>query len=167
MTMNSQQNQSHTADLRASLASRRPGSQRHSRAGVPIWVSRVGALLAYGGYAWGMWALWQAVQPHVSDDLTVRLAGRAVGAHHMREKLFDSGLWLLVVLPFVLYLEALIVGWPKAALRRILFERNASIRMDIGCILADQAQLLRTLGRLMTFGLSAAAGTWLHDEVAR
>jgi sterol desaturase/sphingolipid hydroxylase (fatty acid hydroxylase superfamily) len=168
MPMKSQQNQSYLSDVRAGLANRPAGSQRH-RGGraVLAWVSRLGALLAYGGYVWLLWTFWQALQPHIADDLTVRAAGRAIGAHHMREKLFDSGLWLLVVLPFVLYLEALIVGWPKAALRRILFARNASIRMDIGCILADQAQVLRVLGRLMTFGMSAAAGTWIHDEIAR
>ncbi len=168
MPTNSEQNQSYILNVRATLAGSAIGSQRHKAGhGVLIWVLRSGALLAYGGYAWLMWTLWQAAQPHISDDLTVKLAGHLVGVHNVREKLFDSGLWLLVVLPFVLYLEALVVGWPKAALRRILFERNASIRMDIGCILADQAQLLRVAGRLMTFGLSAAAGIWIHDQIKR
>ncbi len=168
MTQNSEENQLRIADVRANLATRTAGSQRHSAGrGALTWLSRFGALLAYGGYAWLLVKLWQVIAPHVSDDITVNIAGHSIGAHHMQQKLSESGLWLLIVLPFVLYLEALIVGWPKAALRRILFERNASIRMDIGCIVADQAQVLRIAGRLMTFGLSAAAGTWIHDGIAR
>ena len=168
MSINSQKNQSYISDSRADLARRAAGSQRHSGGRTVLtWVLRFGALLAYGGYAWLLWTLWRGLEPHISDDLTVKIAGHAVGAHQVREKLFDSGLWLLVILPFVLYLEALVVGWPKAALRRILFERNASIRMDIANIVADQAQVLRIAGRLMTFGLSAAAGTWIHDQIAR
>lgn len=166
MPTNIQETQSHSENSYLDAARIAAGSQRNTPALVLTWVSRLGAVLAYGGYVWLLWAAWQWFSPHIADDWTVAIKGHAIGAHHMRDKLFESGLWILVALPFALYVEALIVGWPRAALRRILFDRNDSIRMDIGCILADQAQILRILGRLMTFGLSAAAGTWLHDRIA-
>ncbi|WP_443748185.1 sterol desaturase family protein [Asticcacaulis solisilvae] len=127
-----------------------------------IWAM---AALVFGAYLWGLGSLWAWVAPSIPAEFSIHVAGRTVTAHDIPQKIHDSLLLLLGILPFAFFVEAVAVGWGKSSVRRILFDRNDSIRMDLAYLFAGQTPLVPVLGKVLTFGLSAAVGVWIHDRL--
>ncbi len=127
---------------------------------------RAVAILCFGLYLWGLFALWGVVEHLMPDELTLKALGRSVTMHDVQRKVRDNAILLLAMIPFVLYLEAVLVGWQKSSIRRIVFERNDSIRMDLAVLAAGTTPIMRAIGVVMTFGLSAGFGVWIHDQLS-
>ncbi len=127
-----------------------------------IWLV---AATAFAAYLWGLWSLWGLIAPSIPAEISVHVLGRAVTAHDVPQKIHDSLLLLVAILPFVFFIEAVAVGWGRSSLRRILFDRNDSIRMDLAYLAAGQTPLIPILGKVLTFGLSAAIGVWAHTAL--
>ena len=131
------------------------------------WAWRGVALLGFGLYLWACWAVWKLVEPSVPDEITVDLMVRSITVHEIRHKVLDAASLLVALIPFVLYVEAILVGWEKSSVRRILFARTESIKMDLACLAAGQTPVMQAIGKVLTFGLSAGFGVWIHDALSK
>ena len=127
-----------------------------------IWLV---AAVVFAAYLWGLWSLWSLVGAYLPDFVSLKVRGDVFTFHDIRQKVRDSGMLIFGILPFTFYVEAIVVGWAMSSIRRILFDRNDSIRMDLAYLFAGQTPLLPLLGKLMTFGLSAAIGVWIHSAL--
>jgi sterol desaturase/sphingolipid hydroxylase (fatty acid hydroxylase superfamily) len=143
--------------------------QAISKIDAPLWKRApaiVFGMAVFGAYVWILIQLQNIALPFAPQELTVQLFGRSFTLHDIHQKIIDSATTLLVVLPLMVFAEMLFVGWEKSALKRMLFSRSASIRMDLAIVIADESRILRIIGKLMTFGLTAAFGIWVHDRLS-
>ena len=89
-----------------------------------------------------------------------------VTLHHIHQKVSDTGLLLVLMIPLVLAIEMMVIGWEKSSARRLLFARSPTIKMDIAYVMAGQVQVTSLLGKLLTFGISVGFGVWIHDRLS-
>jgi sterol desaturase/sphingolipid hydroxylase (fatty acid hydroxylase superfamily) len=143
--------------------------QAPSKINTPLWKrapSILFGLVVFGAYVWILLQLQNIALPLFPEELTVQLFGRSLTLHDVHQKIIDSATTLFVVLPLMIFAEMLFVGWEHSALKRMLFSPSASIRMDLAIVIADESRILRIMGKLMTFGLTAAFGIWVHDRLS-
>lgn len=143
--------------------------QAASKIDAPLWKRApaiVFGMAVFGVYVWILIQLQNKALPFAPQELTVQLFGRSLTLHDIHQKIIDSATTLLVILPLMVFGEMLFVGWEQSALKRMLFSRSASIRMDLAIVIADESRILRIIGKLMTFGLTAAFGIWVHDRLS-
>lgn len=131
------------------------------------WLWRSLAFAGFGLYLWALLSVWSLVEPYVPNEIPLSAFGKTVTVHDVQQKIRDSAVLLVALIPFVLYVEAIVVGWQKSSIRRILFARSESIKMDLANLVAGETPFLRVIGKVLTFGLSAGFGVWIHDELSR
>ncbi len=100
------------------------------------------------------------------DQFSTHLLHHAVAVHDIHRKLFSNALLLLVILPSVLWLEIMLVGWKDSSCHALLFARTPTLRTDIACLLLDQSHMMGQIGRLMMLGLSIISGDWVRAWLA-
>lgn len=143
--------------------------QTTANVSLPFWqrvVTLIFGVVAIGVYLWILTQLQHKALPIFPQELTLNLFGRDLTLHDIHQKIIDTATTLFVILPLAVFAEMLLIGWEKSALKRMLFAPSASIRMDLAIIIADESRLLRIIGKLMTFGLTAAFGIWVHDRLS-
>lgn len=119
-------------------------------------------LLAYLGLLCaGLWVTTTLVPDHVS----VRLFGRALSLSNIHAKVIGNAVVVLAILPGVLWLECLIVGWPRSSIRSLVTEPTASMKTDLAILVLGQAKLLDIVGRLMMLGASLVSGLWIREHL--
>jgi sterol desaturase/sphingolipid hydroxylase (fatty acid hydroxylase superfamily) len=106
---------------------------------------------------------WWAVVRFAPDQASVRVLGKIHLIRALHERILGPGALMLLILPSTLWLEVLAIGWARSSVRQLLFEPNASNKMDLACFFIGQTPLLNGLGRLMTLGLSMLSGMKVHD----
>jgi hypothetical protein len=116
------------------------------------------AALVFAAYLWGLWSLWSLVGASLPDVVTFKVRGDAFTFHDIRHKVRDAAMLLFAILPLTFYIEAVAVGWALSSIRRILFDRNDSIRMDLANLFVGQTPLIPLIGK--TAALSIAAIAW-------
>jgi sterol desaturase/sphingolipid hydroxylase (fatty acid hydroxylase superfamily) len=92
------------------------------------------------------------------DQLSFHILRHAIAVHDIHSKLFSNLLLIAVMLPSVLWLEVMCVGWKDSSAHALLFARTPTIRTDIACLLLDQTHMMGQIGRLMMLGLSIISG---------
>ena len=117
-------------------------------------------------YTLGLLFIWSQLERVLPDQLSLNLFHHTATVHHIHQKISDNGLLLFLLIPLVLAIEAMSTGWEKSSVRRILFARSATIKMDLAYIIADQAQLVTLISKLLTFGISVGFGLWIHDRLS-
>lgn len=103
------------------------------------------------------------------DAVLVSVSGHAVTVAQFHEIFFRYSVLGLVVVPAVLLLEVLSVGWAASSLRALCRQGNASGRSDLVCFVLVHLRAMRPLQILLTFGFAlvsgelvrATIGTWL------
>ena len=134
---------------------------------VSTWGLRLIGLALFCVYGWGLIKVWTILSPRLPDQFPIGLANHSFVIKNIHQKLSDMALAMLLVMPFVFYVEWLMLGWSRSSLRRVIAALSPSIRMDIGGVLADQLQIMRILSKILTFGLSASFGIWIHDRLSQ
>jgi len=130
------------------------------------YLTLAGAVAGLGLYVAGLLMLWPVLARLIPDQIALGAFHHTVTLHHIRQKVSDTGLLLVLMIPLVLAIEMAAIGWDKSSARRLLFARTATIKMDIAYVLAGQAQVTSLLGKLLTFGISVGFGTWIHDRLS-
>jgi len=137
-----------------------------SRKPLTRYLALAAAVCGLGLYTAGLLTLWPMLARLIPDEIPLSALHHTVTLHHIRQKVSDTGLLLVLMIPLVLAIEMATMGWEKSSTRRLLFARTATIRMDIAYVLAGQAQITSLLGKLLTFGISVGFGTWIHDRLS-
>lgn len=117
-------------------------------------------------YAAGLIALWHQLAKILPDQISLSLLHRTITVHHVHQKISDNGLLLFLIIPLVFAGEAVITGWQNSSVRRVLFARSASVRMDIAQVVADQLQVLTLLRKVLTFGITVSFGAWINAALS-
>ena len=123
------------------------------------------AALGLAAYVAGLVFVWAKIQGFIPDEIPLTAFHHTVTLHHIRQKISDTGLLLVLMIPMVLAIELMATGWAKSSLRRLLFARTPTIRMDLAYVMAGQVQLTSLIGKILTFGISVGFGTWIHDRL--
>jgi sterol desaturase/sphingolipid hydroxylase (fatty acid hydroxylase superfamily) len=103
------------------------------------------------------------------DTVLVSVSDHAVTVARLHEIFFRYSVLGLVVVPAILLLEVLSVGWAASSLRALCRRDNASGRSDLVCFVLVHLRAMRPLQILLTFGFAlvsgelvrATIGTWL------
>ncbi len=120
-----------------------------------VLAAYVAAILA------GRWAIvhW------APDVMTIRLFGRALALGHLHARLFDRALEALVILPAVLFVEFLWVGWSRCSARDLMFRRTASMWSDVACFAVSLTPLITVAMTVLSLGVvlisAASVKAWL------
>ena len=120
----------------------------------------VAGFLAYLALLGGVALL---VSRYLPDQYSAHVLHHAVTVHNIHRKLFSNALLLLVMLPSVLWLEVVFVGWKDSSCHALLFALTPTLRTDIACLLLDQSHMMGQIGRLMMLGLSIVSGAAIRD----
>lgn len=98
------------------------------------------------------------------NEFTIAAFGKTKTIHNIVERVANIVSTALIMLPIGLWIEALVVGWHKSSIYRILFARTPSIELDLACLVAGQAQIFNVIRWVLTFGLAAFAGKWINGQ---
>jgi sterol desaturase/sphingolipid hydroxylase (fatty acid hydroxylase superfamily) len=111
-------------------------------------------------------AAYIAVQRYLPDQWTLTLAGHSKTLKDIHNRIFSDAALIFLILPFALGVEFLSVGWEESSLRRLLFQRTASMKTDLAIFFLGQGHLLDILGKVMMLGVSMISGLWIRDWLA-
>jgi len=131
----------------------------------PRRISRVLIVAGFAAYAGLLAAAWWTVAALLPDHLTLHLAGHAFVLRNIHDKLLGNAALILLILPSVLWLECVLVGWEKSSFRALLAP-TASMKTDMAFFLLDQAHVMGLAGRVMMLGLSIISGAALREVLA-
>src|SRR5882757_4312812 len=104
----------------------------------PRRISRALIVAGFAAYAGLLAATWWTVAALLPDHLTLHLAGHAFVLRNIHDKLLGNAALILLILPSVLWLECVLVGWEKSSFRALLAP-TASMKTDMAFFLLDQA----------------------------
>jgi sterol desaturase/sphingolipid hydroxylase (fatty acid hydroxylase superfamily) len=108
-------------------------------------------------------AAWWALVKLVPDHLTLAVAGHAFSLSNIHGRMLANAALLLALLPASLWIECMVVGWPRSSCRAMLTGASLSARSDLACFLLDQLHVMGLLSRVMMLGASMISGLWLRD----
>ena len=114
-------------------------------------------------YAALLGTAWWLVLKFVPDHAAFRLLGHSFDLKNLHSKILGNAGLVLLVLPAVLWLECLVVGWQRCSCRKLLFAPTPTVKTDIACFLLDQFHMMGMLSRVMMLGLSLISGLLLRD----
>ena len=148
------------SELAASLAD----NARSERAGAGLFgrVAIVLGLVAYVATLLGAWRLLTTILP---DQLHLALFHHAFTLNEVHRRVVSDGV-IFLLLPTVLWIEWLFVGWSASSVRQLLFARRASNKTDVAIFLMGQGHLTDLAGRLLPLGASMLSGAWIHDRLS-
>lgn len=110
----------------------------------------------------GLLALaWWGLTHILPDVATIHFLGRALVFHNIHDKVLGDAALVLAILPSVLWLECVLIGWEKSSLRALLMP-SASARTDIAAFLLEHLHFTGLIGKLMMLGLSVVSGEALR-----
>jgi len=124
------------------------------------------SLFILGIYVAAVFLLMRNLASLLPNELTIQAFGKSKTVHNIVERVANIASTTLIILPIGLWIEALIVGWKKSSAYRILFERTASIKLDLACLVAGQAQIFNIIRWVLTFGLAAFVGNWINTNLS-
>ncbi len=116
-------------------------------------------------YVYVLLGIWAIIRPFIPDELSATLFQKTITVHHVQQKIGDNALLLVLLLPAVFAVEALTIGWQKSSIRRILFDRSETIKMDIAYVLAGQAQITTLISKILTFGIAVGFGATINAGI--
>jgi len=102
----------------------------------------------------------------IADSITLSFFFFFFTKKGLHDHLEIFGVFTFSVLPAVLVLEAIFAGWKNCSIFRILFDRNESTVMDMALFVADHVFILSVLKKLMTFGITLAAGAGVNALIS-
>jgi sterol desaturase/sphingolipid hydroxylase (fatty acid hydroxylase superfamily) len=115
---------------------------------------RIVLVLALLAYAAALAGAWLALMRFVPDQLSVRLGGHAMHVVNVHAKILSNAMLIFAILPFALWVEWITVGWEESSVRRLLFQRSASMHSDLVILVLGQGRVLDVIGKLMLLGAS-------------
>ena len=121
---------------------------------------------------WAVWAAlplgaaaltlaWWGLTRLLPDQATLHVLGRAITVRHVHDKLLGDTALALAIVPAVLWLECVLIGWRKSSLRALL-RPSASARTDLAAFLLEHLHVTGLIGKLMLLGLSVVSGEALR-----
>ncbi len=132
--------------------------QRGSR----VFAQRAGLVAVLGVYLAVLAAAAWAFATCMPDQLSFSLAGHGFHVKDIHNRIFGDAALMFLILPGALWLEFMLVGWAGSSVRRLIFDRTASMETDLAVFLLGQAHVLDILGRLMMLGASMISGLWIR-----
>src|ERR1019366_5977865 len=126
---------------------------------------RLAIVLGLVAYVAALIAAWWALENFLPDQLHVTLLGHGLTLREVHRRIVSDGL-IFLLLPTVLMLEWLVVGWAGSSARQLLFARKASNKTDLAIFLMGQGHLTDLAGRILTLGASMLTGAWIHDRLS-
>jgi sterol desaturase/sphingolipid hydroxylase (fatty acid hydroxylase superfamily) len=126
---------------------------------------RLAIVLGLVTYVAALIAAWWALEAFLPDQLHVTLLGHGLTLREVHRRIVSDGL-IFLLLPTVLMLEWLAVGWAGSSARQLLFARKASNKTDLAIFLMGQGHLTDLAGRVLTLGASMLTGAWIHDRLS-
>src|SRR5665213_3026989 len=126
---------------------------------------RLAIVLGLVAYVAALIAAWWALENFLPDRLHVTLLGHGLTLREVHRRIVSDGL-IFLLLPTVLMLEWLAVGWAGSSARQLLFARKASNKTDLAIFLMGQGHLTDLAGRVLTLGASMLTGAWIHDRLS-
>lgn len=72
-----------------------------------------------------------------------------------------------IIVPFILLVEWVCVGWANSSLNSMIKSKELSGRSDFACFLLTHLRLLRLPQVIFTFGFALISGTMVSDAVSR
>jgi sterol desaturase/sphingolipid hydroxylase (fatty acid hydroxylase superfamily) len=131
-------------------------------------VSVIGRLSIVAGlivYVAALAGAWWGLETFLPDQLHVALFGHGFTLREVHRRIVSDGL-VFLLLPTVLWIECLAVGWAGSSARQLLFARKASNKTDLAIFLMGQGHLTDLAGRVLTLGASMLSGGWIHDRLS-
>lgn len=125
-------------------------------------LARIAVILSFLAYVAAMGAAWWAVLQVVPTHVSFTVLGRTLDTESAHEHINNAAL-VFLLLPSVLWIEAVVVGWSRSSARQLLFSPTASLKTDLACFFLGQAHILDIFGRIMMLGASMISGAWIHD----
>jgi sterol desaturase/sphingolipid hydroxylase (fatty acid hydroxylase superfamily) len=108
---------------------------------------------------------WWALINFVPDQATVSIMGRTLAVHHIHDKLLGNAALALAVVPAVLWLECLVIGWQKSSARALL-RPSRTARTDLSAFVMEQLHITGLVGKVMMLGASVISGEALRAWLA-
>lgn len=99
------------------------------------------------------------------DEITINLMGLSKTVHNIHDRIGNIYLLMFVLFPVGFAIEAIITGWEKSSIYRILFARTKSIELDLACFALSQVQVYNVLKLIMTFGLAMIVGRFINNQL--
>ena len=128
-------------------------------------ISRLAIVAGLIVYVTALAGAWWGLENVLPDQLHVALFGHAFTLREVHRRIVSDGL-VFLLLPTILWIECLVVGWAGSSARQLLFARKASNKTDLAIFLMGQGHLTDLAGRVLTLGASMLSGAWIHDRLS-
>lgn len=125
-----------------------------------LWLALLGAGI-YVAFAVFVFDKFKLLIP---NELTINLFGFQKVVRNVPDRVTTIATLFFVLIPVAFMIEAAMTGWKKCSVYRLLFARTDSMKLDIGCLLAAQAQLYSVIKLVLTLGLAAAVGRFINTH---
>jgi len=124
-------------------------------------------ILIIGLYSWGVYLGVTWLKTNSPHAVTLDVFGSHITIDDFHERILNNLIFISVIIPGSLFIEAMCCGWARSSLKRLFFTPNKSITADLGLLLADVFLLLPLLKKIMTLGLSVSFGVVLHAKITQ
>ena len=128
-------------------------------------ISRLAIVAGLIVYVAALAGAWWGLENVLPDQLHVAVFEYAFTLREVHRRIVSDGL-VFLLLPTILWIECLVVGWAGSSARQLLFARRASNKTDLAIFLMGQGHLTDLAGRVLTLGASMLSGGWIHDRLS-
>ena len=125
----------------------------------------IGAVFTILYLALSMFILGQ-INKIAPNEITLAAFGFSKTIHNIHDRIGNLYLLMFILFPVGFAIEAMITGWQKSSLYRILFARTKSIELDLACFALSQAQVYNVIKLVLTFGLAVIFGKFINEKLA-
>ena len=122
-------------------------------------------LAAIAGYSLIVWLAYLMLNRLMPDALSLDLLGRSIAVDHLRDRLMDKALFIVVIPPVFFLLEFLWVGWEDSSACHLLTRLTPSGRSDLSMYLVGFLPGMHFLISVLTFGTAFITATWLRTQI--
>jgi sterol desaturase/sphingolipid hydroxylase (fatty acid hydroxylase superfamily) len=130
-----------------------------------VFFGRLAIILGLVVYLASLFAAWWGLERYLPDQLHVTLLGHGLTLKEVHRRIVSDGL-IFLLLPTVLMIECLVVGWAGSSARQLLLARKASNKTDLAIFVMGQGHLTDLAGRVLTLGASMLTGAWIHNALS-
>lgn len=99
------------------------------------------------------------------NEYNVAILGFEKTVHNIHDRISNLYLLMFILFPVGFAIEALITGWEKSSLYRILYARTKSIELDLSCFALSQLQIYNVIKIILTFGLATIVGKFINNQL--
>ena len=131
------------------------------RRSVPKWMIAAGIAAYLATALGGWWVLLQIAPTH----LELSLFGHTVDTDSVHEHINNTAM-ICVLLPLMLGIESLVVGWERSSLNQLIANETPSLKTDLACFVLGQGYVLDIVGRVLSVGFAIASGFLINQGIA-